>query len=141
MKLTHNATVRQRLGSVRQPFTLIARRGWRRIALPAAVDEAMRRAMSNRVLISRTKALLAAAEPGPWAVGPMGIYIVCASGSVADTPCGYQEPPPPEGAVVRIRGFGRSAPQEANMALIAAAPSLLQKLVAALEVAEQGEGD
>lgn len=98
--------------------------------------------MDNKDLIAKTRALLEAADDGPWKVCPMDMYVMRDSprgGMVADT--GEYDDEAPEGMVGRIRGTGRGAPQAENLRLIAAAPELLAALADALERADAGEDD
>lgn len=87
-------------------------------------------------MMETARRLLAEADDGPWHVCSLSYYVMSTGrGMVADTGEFDDETPP--GAVARIRGTGRGAPQAANLRLIAAAPELLERLCTALQAERQ----
>ena len=86
-------------------------------------------------LKARALKLLNAADAGPWVVCPMDMYVMLethgAGGMVFDSAEHDHDAPP--NTVARARGAGRDAPQDANLALIAAAPTLIAELIKALD--------
>ena len=98
--------------------------------------------------IEAAEKLLVGIDPGPWTGDDYGMYAFCPKGMVADRPPDPDKPvehqPPDKNLAVEIRGFGRRAPQEANLRFIIGARNAfplmieeikrLRKLVAGAEV-------